>query len=112
MTIKELIDELGLKVFACEGSDTTEITGGYISDLLSDVMGNAEAGNIWITLQAHMNVVAIASLKELSAIILVKDISPDDKVIKKAAELSIPLLGSSENTFELSGKVYNLLNKK
>jgi len=110
MKVSELIEKLGLVVYTgSEGLDR-EITGGYVSDLLSDVMGNGKEGNIWITLQNHMNVVAIASLKDMACIILVKNIVPVSEIINKAAEEGIPILGTGENTFELSGKIYQLLN--
>jgi serine kinase of HPr protein (carbohydrate metabolism regulator) len=110
MKVSELIEKLGLTVFTgSEGLDR-EITGGYVSDLLSDVMGNGKEGNIWITLQNHMNVVAVASLKEMACIILVKGIVPESEIVEKAIEEEIPILGSKENTFELSGKIYQILN--
>ena len=72
MKVKEIVDSLGLKVFSgTEGLDR-DVEGGYTSDLLSDVMGHSDAGQLWVTLQTHKNVMAIASLKELAAIVLVK----------------------------------------
>jgi len=110
MKVSELIEKLELTVYTGSEGITNEITGGYVSDLLSDVMGNAKEGNVWITLQNHMNVIAVASLKELSCIILVKGIIPIPEIIEKASEEGIPVLGSKENTFELSGKIYQILN--
>jgi hypothetical protein len=63
MKIKDLVKELGLEVLSCKDSLDREIKGGYCSDLLSDVMGNAKEGDIWITLQVHKNIIAVASLK-------------------------------------------------
>lgn len=87
-----------------------EIDGCYISDLLSDVMGNADAGNIWITLQTHKNVMAVASLKELSCIILVKNLEANEDTLKQSNEEEIPILQTSMTTYEIAGRVYNLLN--
>ncbi|MBP7507544.1 MAG: serine kinase [Prolixibacteraceae bacterium] len=109
MKVSELVEKLELKVYAGSDNLDTEITGGYVSDLLSDVMGFAREGNVWITLQNHLNVIAIASLKDLSCVILVKNIVPGDDVIEKANEEGIPLLGSSSKTFELGGEIYRLL---
>ncbi|HPR60757.1 MAG TPA: DRTGG domain-containing protein [Prolixibacteraceae bacterium] len=109
MKVTELIEKLDLKVYTKNVNLDREINGGYVSDLLSDVMGNANEGNVWITLQNHLNVVAIASLKDLACIILVKGIEPSIDVIAKANEEQIPILGSTEKTFELSGKIYQLL---
>lgn len=112
MKITELAEALQLKVFTGENLLEKEISGGYVSDLLSDVMGNAAEGNVWLTLQNHLNVVAIASLKELACVILVKGIAPSAEVINKARNEEVVMLGSSENTFELAGKVFKLLNNE
>ncbi|MCQ2279526.1 MAG: serine kinase [Bacteroidales bacterium] len=111
MTVQELVDILGLTVFCGKENLNREIKGGYTSDLLSDVMGHAKEGMIWITLQTHKNVLAIASLKELSAILLVKDSKPEDDMLEQAREEGIPVLGTSEQTFETTGKVYQLIHK-
>ena len=66
MTVRELATQLKLEVCCGAAGLDKEIKGGYTSDLLSDVMGNAREGNIWITLQTHKNIMAIASLKELA----------------------------------------------
>lgn len=88
-----------------------EIKGGYTSDLLSDVMGFAKEGQVWITLQTHKNVLAIASLKELAAILLVKGNQPEEDMLEQAIEEGIPVLGTDEQTFETTGKVYQLINQ-
>jgi serine kinase of HPr protein (carbohydrate metabolism regulator) len=109
MTVKQLKEKLGLKVFGGEQGLANEISGGYVSDLLSDVMGNSDTGQVWITLQTHKNVMAIASLKDLAAIILVKNHEPEEDTLAQSNEEGIPLLGTDMSTFELSGKIYELL---
>ena len=109
MTVKELAEKLNLKLFCGEGGLNREIEGGYTGDLLSDVMGNAEANHVWVTLQTHKNVMAIAYLKELAAIILVKGYKPEEETIKQSNEEQIPILGTDEEEFELSAKIYNLI---
>ena len=109
MTVKELVEKLNLKVYSGEQGLNHEIKGGYTCDLLSDVMGHAEAGHVWITLQTHKNVMAIASLKELAAIILVKGLAPEDDTIQQSNEENIPILGTELEEFEISGKIYNLI---
>jgi len=111
MKVKELVEKLGLKVLAGENGLDREIDGCYISDLLSDVMGNAEEGNIWITLQTHKNVMAVASLKEMSCIILVKDLGANEDTINQANDEEMPILQTPLPTFEIAGLVYNLLKK-
>ena len=112
MKVQELVDKLGLKVLAGKNGLDREIDGCYISDLLSDVMGNAQEGNIWITLQTHKNVMAVASLKEMSCVILVKDLGANEDTINQADEEELPILQTSLPTFEIAGLVYNLLNNK
>jgi predicted transcriptional regulator len=110
MKVSELIEKLELKVYTGSIGLEREIIGGYVSDMLSDVMGFAQEGEVWVTLQNHMNVVAVASLKELACIILVKGIVPQPEIVQKAIEEDIPILGSSEKTFVVAGKIYQLLN--
>lgn len=111
MKVQELVDKLGLKVLAGESGLDREIDGCYISDLLSDVMGNAQEGNIWITLQTHKNVMAVASLKEMSCVILVKDLGANEDTINQSNEEGLPILQTSMPTFEIAGLVYNLLRE-
>jgi len=109
MKVKDIITTLDLKIFGGSQGLDREITGGYTSDLLSDVMGHADNGKIWITLQTHKNVIAIASLKELAAVILIKGNTPDADMLVQAEEEGIPVLGSNNQAFELTGQIYNLL---
>lgn len=109
MTVAELSQKLGLKVLGGKDGLNKEITGGYTSDLLSDVMGFAESGSVWITIQTHKNVMAIASLKELACIVLAKNNAPDDDMLQHAEEEGIAVLVTSENTFEISGRIYELI---
>lgn len=109
MKVKELVSALDLTVLSGEQGLDRDIDGCYVSDLLSDVMGNAEMGNIWITLQTHKNVMAIASLKELACVILVKGQSASDETLEQSNEEGIPFLSTKMQTFESAGKVYDLL---
>jgi predicted transcriptional regulator len=110
MTVEQICKALKLTVIGGQQGLTNEVTGGYSSDLLSDVMGFIQDGNVWITLQTHKNVMAIASLREASAVILVKDFQPDADMLEKANEEGIPVLGTDKQTFEISGMLYKLLN--
>lgn len=112
MNLKEIIDRLNLKVFTLKASLEGLVTGGYTSDLLSDVMANAREGNLWITLQIHPNIVAVSKLKDLAGIILVNGRQPEEETRQKAEEENLPLLGTEENSFVISGKLYVLLREK
>lgn len=109
MTVKEIVEKLNLKVFSGAEGLENEVKGGYTSDLLSDVMGFAKEGQLWITLQTHRNVMGIASLKDLAAIILVKGFVPDEDAVTASESEGIPILGSDMQAFELSGKLYEML---
>lgn len=111
MKVKDIVDALNLKVLSgAEGLDR-EVEGCYVSDLLSDVMGNADMGSIWVTLQTHKNVMAIASLKELAAVILVKGQSASEDTLSQSNEEGIPFLSTEEETFDTAGKIYQLLHQ-
>jgi len=112
MKITDIIKALDLKVISGNDGLSNEITGGYVSDLLSDVMGNAREGNIWITVQTHMNVVAVASLKDLAAVIIVKGSLPESDTIEKSNMEKIPVLSTDMDTFNIAGRLYEFLNKK
>ena len=109
MKITELVNALNLEVLGGANGLDNKVSGGYVSDLLSDVMGNAETGEVWITLQTHKNVMAVASLKELSAVIVVNGNRPDSDTLLKSDEENIPILGTGESTFQIAGKLYEIL---
>jgi predicted transcriptional regulator len=110
MKVSELVSKYHLKVFSGQDGLDRDISGGYVSDLLSDVMGNAVEDEVWVTLQTHQNIMAIASLKDLAAVILVKGLEPDEDTILRSMEEGIPLLGTKLGTFEMAGKLYADLN--
>jgi predicted transcriptional regulator len=111
MKVAELVEKFGLEIFSGNIGLQNEISGGYVSDLLSDVMGYAQENQVWITLQTHQNVIAIASLKDLAAVIIVKGLQPDPETVKHSEEEGIPLLGTNMETFEIAGKIYNEMNE-
>ncbi len=88
-----------------------EIISAYTSDLLSDVMGNADEDMAWITMQTHKNVIAIASLKELTCIIITNGNKPAEDMIEAANNENIPVLSTQLSSFQISGILYQMLNK-
>ena len=104
--LKDIVQKLNLKVVS--GDIDREVSGGYSSDLLSDVIANAQRDNIWITLQTHINIIAVANLQELAGIILVNGRQPEELTLKKAEQENIPLLLTELTTFEIVGKLYEL----
>lgn len=112
MKITDIIEALDLKVLSGDKGLSNDITGGYVSDLLSDVMGNAKEGDVWITLQTHQNIIAVASLKDISAIIIVKGSVPDADTTEKSNIENIPVLSTSWDTFNIAGRLFELLKKE
>jgi predicted transcriptional regulator len=110
MNLQQIAEATGLEIFSGNGQLHRTCTGGYCSDLLSDVMGHAGAGKLWITLQTHKNVIAIASLKELAGVILVNGLHPDDDMLEQAISEDIPVFSTTDGAFEVCGKLFPLLN--
>jgi len=112
MTLRELAETLELKVLAGAPEMGRKVAGGYASDLMSNVMANAEKGDVWITVQIHQNIVAVASLKELAGIIISNGRAPEGDTVEKAEKESVPIMVSGLTSFELAGRIYELLSKK
>lgn len=111
LTVKQIIEAFNLDVLSGEKGLDRIATGGYVSDLLSDVMGNSKEGQIWITLQTHKNVMAIASLRDLAAVILINGFKPDADTAAQSEIENIPIIGTKATAFEIAGKLYELINK-
>jgi hypothetical protein len=112
MNLKDLAERLALTVLQPLGNFDAAVTGGYTGDLLSDVMGNAKEHNIWITCQTHENIVAVARLKNLAAIILVNGRKPEDSTLGKARDERVIILGTSESAFAITGALAELVGRK
>ena len=108
MKLTELIEKLNLDVRSAKANLEREVTGGYASDLLSDVLANGKEGNIWITLQVHHNIVAVASMNNLAGIILVNGREPEQETIDKAEKENLVIMVTEMPTFELVGRLYGL----
>lgn len=108
MKLADLVEALGLEVRSAHGNLGNEVTGAYASDLLSDVIGNSSEGNVWITLQMHLNIVAVASMKDLAGIILVNGREPNQDTLEKAEIEELPVMVSKLPAFELAGRLYGL----
>lgn len=109
MNLAEIIDVLKLTVLT-EKKDFSAIqpSGGYAADLLSCVMTGAPHNGLWLTLQAHGNIVAVAALLELSAVIITENAMPDQATIRKANQEGVTLLSTAETTFTVAGKLWEL----
>ncbi len=109
MNLQDVITALNLKVLT-QAKDFSLVmpTGGYAADLLSCVMAGAKHANLWVTLQAHLNIVAIAALLELSAIIVTEGAQPDEATIAKANSQGVTLLWTEAKTFEVVGRLWEM----
>jgi hypothetical protein len=109
MKLGDLMGKLGLECLTPEvATNAADVTGGYVSDLLSDVLANGPKGGVLITVQVHLNVVAVAVHAELSAVIFAMDRRPDELVRKKAIEEGIVLYVSRLTAFEIVGRLYEM----
>ena len=109
MNLQQIIKNLDLAVLT-EPRDFSSISpdGGYTSDLLSCVMAGAKGNYLWITLQAHLNIVAVAALLEVAAIVITENAEPDSATIAKANEQGVILLSTSKTTYEIDGKLWEM----
>ena len=106
MKLEEVAEQLHLSV-RCGGDQLErDVTGGYAGDLLSDVIANSKAGDIWITMQVHVNIVAVAVLKDLAAIVLVRGREPAEETLEKAVREKVPILVSDLPAFETAGRLF------
>ena len=109
MNLEQIIHDLDLTILT-EPKEFTQMipSGGYTSDLLSCVMAGAPHHGIWVTLQAHANIIAVAALLELDAVVITEGAAPDHGTIAKANEEGITLLSTSKPTFYIVGRLWEL----
>ncbi|MCL4457158.1 MAG: DRTGG domain-containing protein [Nitrospirae bacterium] len=108
LKVSDIAGRLGLDI-RVGGDLHTEVKGCYISDLLSDVMANAGDGDLWITLQTHPNIVAVAVIKGLSGIIITNGRSPEPDTVRKAESENVTILTTVMTTFDTAGLLYNMI---
>lgn len=108
MTLADLAERLDLRVRSGRGNLGRDVTGGYASDLISDVLAHAREGDLWVTLQTHQNIVAAASFKGLAGIALVGGREPQEDTLEKAEAEGVPILLSDLPAFELVGRLYQM----
>lgn len=101
MVVKDVIDQLQLKIVAGEKGLSKKITSGFVGDLLSVVMGKSKEGAIWITIQSHVNIIAVAVLNDLSCIVITEGFEVDQETIAKANEENIPILTTTDSSFNI-----------
>lgn len=108
MKLKDLAEQLGWELKTQNVPVEAEVKTGYASDLLSDVLANSIEGDLWVTRQTHLNIVAIAVMRDLSGILLVNGAQPDPDTVEKAVEKMVPIFQTPLPTFEIVGRLYQL----
>lgn len=108
MQLKEIIDHVNFSLATTNSDLNKNIEGLYCCDLLSWVMSHAKQGHAWITVQTHINIVAVASLLEISCIIIPEGIKIDAETIVKAEEENIAIIKTNLNSYEIFCKLHEM----
>jgi predicted transcriptional regulator len=106
MKLQEIIDKLSLKVLT--NIEEKEVSGVYISDMFSEVMSSAQAGNVWLTVQTHKNLVSAANLIDISAVIVTNGKQVSEETIQLANRFHVIILSSPSSSFDLASKFVQL----
>jgi len=109
MRIETIVANIGLEILGAADL-TREVRGGYCSDLLSDVLAHAQAGDLWITHQRHLNVIAVGKLRDVAGVVFARGLRPTPDVISRATAERVNLFVSPHTAFEVAGKLYQLLH--
>jgi hypothetical protein len=108
MKLDDVVRQLDLEVRAAVGKLDADVTGGYACDLLSYVMAKAKAGDLWITVQGHPNIVAVGSLIGLAGIVVAEGAKVEPATLEKAEQEGVPILTSSLPTYAVAGRLWEL----
>lgn len=111
MKLSMIVKELNLKPEVPFVEDMM-VQGAYTSDLLSDVIANSMAGDLWLTLQGHQNIIAVALLNDLAGVIVTGGYQPNPETISKARAKHIALFTTKMNSYEVSGRLYHIMNQE
>jgi hypothetical protein len=108
MKLREIAERLGWELKTPKVLLEGEVKTGYASDLLSDVLAHSIEGDLWVTRQTHLNIVAIAVMRDLAGILLVSGAEPDADTVEKALEKAVPIFRTPLPTFEAVGRLYQI----
>ncbi len=109
MTVQELATALGAEILAGQEGLDKPVTGGYAGDLLSWVMGRAQAGDAWVTVMGNVNAIAVAVLADIACVILADSSALDENAATRADMQAVPVLRSTDNIFTLCNRIQALL---
>jgi hypothetical protein len=108
ISIREMIEKLNIEAVASARSLDRPIVGGYASDLLSCAMKGAKKDYVWVTLQSHLNVVAVASLIGLAGVLITEGNRPDQETLARAESEGVVLMVTPKTTFTIVGELTSL----
>ncbi|MFW5786765.1 MAG: DRTGG domain-containing protein [Halanaerobiales bacterium] len=107
MTINELLNKIDLDIVV-KSDFSRKIYGGYCGDLLSNVMAKASKGDLWLTIQSHQNVIAVALLTEVAAVIVVENSNIEERAIERARNKNVNIFKTDLSSYELAGRLFEL----
>ena len=107
MTVNEIAEKLSLRALSAEDV-SREVTGVYIGDLLSWVMGRAQCGDVWITIMSNINIVAVATLTDVAGVVLAEGVVPDEQVCATAKAKGVNIYTSEQTAYELAATLAGL----
>jgi hypothetical protein len=108
MTLEVFVEKSGFKIL-CMPSPDKEVNGVYIGDLLSWVMGRADSGNVWITIMSNINIAAVATLADVSCILLAEGVTPDDDALLAANSKGINIISTDLSSYDAAVKISKLI---
>jgi hypothetical protein len=106
MTIKDILGPLHAELLT--GDADTQVRGCYVGDLLSDVLASAKTDVLWITIQVHRNVVSVASMKDIAAVLIARDRKLDPQTLAEAEDSGVTILSTPLSCYEAAGKLWEI----
>ena len=107
MTVRELAEKLDLTPIAVPDGDR-EVDGAYVGDLLSWVMGRARSGNAWVTIMSNLNIIAVASLADVSCVLLAEGVTLDSAVTETAMQKDVNVFSTAKTAYEIAAELARL----
>lgn len=112
MKTKDIQKKMKFKVVSGKEFLEKDVKGGYVGDLLSDILAGSKEGDLWLTVQVHPNIIAVSAMKGHSAILITSSKKVDEETIEKAKEEKVVILSTEMNSFEAAGKIFQLLENE
>lgn len=107
MKIKEILKNINFETVFLE-DENAEVETGYSCDLLSEVIGRAKADSIWITVHTNLNVLAVATMIDIPAVVISEGHNVDDDFVSRAKKEGISVFRTDEDSYTVAGKLYEI----